>query len=51
MGHRRPTYLERSQRGECFTAGCTRKPAEMITFRGDFVWACDGHKAADGLYS
>lgn len=51
MGHKRPTFQERSDRGDCFTAGCHRRPVEMITFRGVLVWACNGHKHADGLFS
>jgi hypothetical protein len=48
MGHKRPTFLERSERGDCFAAGCHRKPTTTITFRGELVGSCANHASADG---
>ncbi|MCC5582165.1 hypothetical protein IMZ11_41900 [Microtetraspora sp. AC03309] len=50
MGHKRPTFLERSERGQCFTYDCPRKPIRQIMFRGYLVWACKACEHKDGLY-
>ncbi|GGL56633.1 hypothetical protein [Planomonospora parontospora] len=50
MGHKRPTFVERSDRGDCFSAGCSRRPTTMITFKGEMVWSCASHSSADGRF-
>lgn len=50
MGNKKPNFVKRSENGQCFVDDCSRKPAEVISFRGEFVWACREHKRADGLY-